>query len=117
MTGIMLPAYIENVSTRKDKTVKITLGTQELSPDKAGQLFSVMNSLSVVYISKKDIDQQEIDIVDKVNPEFGTKTQSQRLRAVFYKLYEQAPEGFKDFNTYYQSKMEAVITHYKNKIQ
>lgn len=116
MNGILLPAYIENIATRKDKTVKLTLGTQELSPSKAGELFSLSNNLVVAYISQKDIGQKEIDQVDKLDPEFGGKTQSQRLRNVLYKLFEQSAEGFKDFNTYYQSKMDLIIEHYKTKI-
>lgn len=117
MNGLLLPAYVENISTRKDKTVKITLSTQELSPSKAGELFSLMNNLVVTYISQKGIPQNEIDQVDKLDPEFNGKSQSQRLRNVFYKLFEQGNEGFKDFNTYYHSKMDMVIEHYKTKIQ
>lgn len=116
MNGIMLPAYVENVTTRKDKTVKITIGTQEISPEKAGQLFNLMNSLSVMYISPKEIDDSEIEKVDKVNPDLGGKTQSQRLRNVLFKLYEQDREGFSDFNNYYHNKTEAIITHFKGKI-
>jgi hypothetical protein len=117
MNGILLATYIENITTRKDKTVKLTLGTQELSPGKAGELFQLMNKLTVTYLSEKEISQREMDQADKLDPEFGGKTQSQRLRNVFYKLYEQAPEGFKDFSTYYHSKMDLVIEHYKTKIQ
>lgn len=93
MNGLMLSTYIENVSTRKDKTVKITLGTQELSPGKAGELFSLLNQLAVTYISPKEISQKEIDQVDKLDPELSGKTQSQRIRNVLYKLFEQNNEG------------------------
>lgn len=116
MNGLMLSTYIENVSTRKDKTVKITLGTQELSPGKAGELFSLLNQLAVTYISPKEISQKEIDQVDKLDPELSGKTQSQRIRNVLYKLFEQNNEGFKDFNTFYQSKTELYIEHLKTKI-
>lgn len=117
ITGLLLSTYIENVTTRKDKTVKLTLGTQELTPAKAGELFSMLNQLAVTYISMKDISQREIDQVDKIEPELNGKTQSQRIRNVLYKLYEQNPEGFRDFNTYYQSKTEQYIEHLKTKIQ
>lgn len=50
-SGILLPAYVENISTRKDKTVKITLSTQELTPEKAGDLFSILNKLVCSYFS------------------------------------------------------------------
>lgn len=117
MNGILLPAIIENISTRKDKTVKMTMGTQELSPAKAGELFELLNSYSVVYICPKGIDQKEIDQVDKLDPEFDGKTQSQRIRSVLFKLFQQNSEGFKDFDNYYRSKTEKFIEHLKAKIQ
>lgn len=117
MIGVLVPVYVENISTRKDKTVKITLGTQEISPSNAGELFSLLNALAVCYISPKSVSQQEVDQVDKLDPDMGGKTQSQRLRNVLYKLYEQNPEGFKEFNTYYHSKMELIVEHYKSKIE
>lgn len=117
MNGILLPTYIENITTRKDKSVKITLGTQELSPGKAGELFTMLNAIALTYISPKGIDQKEIDQVDKLDPEFEGKTQSQRIRAVLFKLFQQDNEGFKDFDNYYRNKTEKYIEHLKAKIQ
>lgn len=117
MNGLLLPTYVENISTRKDKTVKITLGTQELSPSKAGELFQLLNTLAITYISPKQMSQVELDQVDKIDPEFEGKTQSQRIRNVLYKLFEQDNEGFKDFDSYYKSKTERYIEHLKSKIQ
>jgi hypothetical protein len=117
MNGILLSSYIENITTRKDRSVKITLGTQELSQGKAGELFSLLNSLAVVYISAKEIDQKEIDQVDKVDPELTGKTQSQRIRNVLYKLWEQDKEGHKTFDQYYYAKTELFIDHLKSKIK
>lgn len=116
MNGLILPTYVENISTRKDKTVKITLGTQELSPSKAGELFQLLNTLAITYISPKQISQTELDQVDKLNPEFEGKSQSQRIRAVLYKLYEQSNEGYKTFDDFYRAKTELYIEHLKNKI-
>lgn len=117
MNGLLIPVYVESVSTRKDKTVKLILGTQELSPATAGQIFNLMNTLSIAYISPKSVNQNEIDQVDQLDPEFEGKTQSQRIRAVLFKLFQQDAEGFKDFDAYYKSKTEKIIDHLKTKIQ
>lgn len=116
MNGIILSTYIENITTRKDRSVKITLGTQELSPAKAGELFNLMNSLAITYISQKEINQREIDQVDKLDPEFEGKTSSQRIRNVLFILWKQDSEGFKDFDNYYKNKTEKYIDHLKSKI-
>jgi hypothetical protein len=117
MNGIILPAYIENITTRKDKTVKITIGSQELSQGKAGELFTLLNNLAVVYISPKEIDQKEIDQVDKLDPEMKGKTQSERIRGVLYILFTQDHEGHKDFDSFYKNKTEMYIEHLKSKIK
>ena len=117
MIGLLLPVYVESVRTRKDKTIALTLSTQEISPSNAGELFRLLNALAYCYISPKSVSQQEVDQVDKLDPEFGGKSQSQRLRNVLYKLYEQNSEGFKDFNNYYHSKTEIIIENLKSQIQ
>lgn len=118
MIGILLPCLVESITTRKDHTVKITLGTQELSQGKAGELFALMNKIAAVYISPKDdIDQKEMNQVDKIDPEFQGKTQSQRIRNTLYILYTQDSEGHKDFEGFYRNKTELYIEHLKTKIK
>lgn len=117
MNGLLLPVQIESVSTRKDRTVKLVLGSQELSPSKAGEVFQLLNTVAIAYICPKGIDQKEIDQVDRLDAEFEGKTQSQRIRSVLYKLHEQDNEGFKTFDDYYRSKTEKFIEHLKSKIQ
>jgi hypothetical protein len=117
MKGLMLSVLVENISTRKDRTVKVILGTQELSQGQAGELFNLMNTLAAVYISPKElIDQKEIDQVDKLDPELQGRTQSQRIRNTLFLLFQQGNEGFQSFDTYYKAKTEMYIEHLKSKI-
>lgn len=117
MTGILLACLVGGLSTRKDGSVRITLETQELPPAKAAELFVYRNKLCAVYFSEKEtIPQKELDQVDKIDVELGGKTPSQRLRNVFWKLWEQDKDGHQDFDGYYKSKMETIIVHYKGKI-
>jgi len=116
MKGLLLSATIEGVTSRKDHTVKLTIGTQELSQGKAGEVFSLMNKLACIYICEKEIDSKEIDQVDKIDPELQGKTQSQRIRNVLFLLFKQGNEGFKDFDSYYKSKTEMYIEHLKSKL-
>ena len=114
--GILVACMIESISTRKDRTVKIVLGTQEISPVKAGELISLSNQLASVYISPTKINEDELEMVDKIDPELGGKTQGQRIRNTLYVLFEKNNEGFKDFNSFYKNKTEKIIDHLKNKI-
>lgn len=117
MNGLLIPVIVENISTRKDNTVKLTLGTQELSPSKAGEAFTLLNKMAMCYLSAKEVNQREIDQVDKLEPEFGGKSQSQRLRNVLFLLHQQDNEGFSQFDAFYKFKTEQIIEHYKTKLQ
>jgi hypothetical protein len=117
MEGVLISTIVENITTRKDRSVKITLGTSELSPVLAARLFQFMNAVTVTYFCDKGVSQDEINLVDKVDPEVSGKTPSQRMRSVLFLNFKQNPEGFPDFDAYYRSKMENMIDHYKGKLQ
>lgn len=117
MEGLILAAYVEGIRSRKDKTIALTLGTQEMSPDKAGELFSINGQLITAYLSVKGISKEDQEIVDTIDIEKSGKTPSQRLRNVLYLLWEQDNEGFKDKNLHYIHHMEKILDHYKSKIK
>lgn len=117
MKGQLLAAMVESINTRKDKSVKLILGTQELAPLEAGQLFQYMNQLVSIYICPSSIDNRELEQIDKVEPELNNKSQSQRIRAVLYLCHQQNSEGFKTFDEYYKAKTEKYIEHLKSKLQ
>ena len=115
--SVLLQVTVENITSRKDRTIKLVLGTQEVTPQQAGSLFELLNQLAFVLISPKGITQEQIDAVEDVDVDLGGKTQSQRIRGVLYKLFEQDNEGFSNFDNYYKSKTEKFIEHLKSKIK
>ena len=67
MNGIVFPAIVERIATRKDHTFAITLGSNELSPSQGGDLLHLSGKLAAVYISPKEtISQKEMDQVDSL---------------------------------------------------
>jgi hypothetical protein len=114
---IIVPAIIENISTRKDNTLKVVLGTNEITPDKVGQLMSLHNKMAYVAIKAEMFNPDEKAMLSelKADEQIG-KTPSQRLRSVLYILYAAKDDGFKTFNEYYIYKMEGFIEHLKTKI-
>lgn len=117
MNGLLLAAQVEGVSTRKDGTVKVVLGTQEMTPAKAGELLAFANKLVCVYVSPKEtISQAELNQVDALDPEFKGKSQSQRLRGVLFVLWEKTNDGFTDFDAFYRYHTEQMIDSVKAKI-
>jgi hypothetical protein len=116
MKGILLACVIDKITTLKDKSVKITIDTQELSPQNAGEIFTLMNTLATVYISPSEITSREMAQVDAIEPEMPGKSPSQRMRNVLFILWKQDGEGFREFDMYYLKKMEDIINEMKNNI-
>jgi hypothetical protein len=114
---IIIPAQIENLTSRKDKTIKVTFGTQEMSPNDAAQVFQLNQRFCYIAIKEESFQQDELDNIDSIKTDLeSNKTPSQRLRGILYINYQQDAEGFKDFMTYYISKMEKLCEHFKSKI-
>lgn len=115
---ILIPAQLEAVTTRKDKTLKLTFGTNELTPVQASELFTTANQFGYLMFKEESFSRDEIDMVEslKTDLEDTMKKPSQRLRGVLYRNYEMNNEGFNTFSKYYDSKMEQLILHFKSKL-
>lgn len=120
MNTLIFSAIFEGLRTRKDKTNAITLGTQEMSPEGAANLLKYNQTFIQVMIKEGEITQD--DIRDMENFEFDEfdkrqdKSPSQRLRNVFWLLWNQDNKGYNEFKDYYNDKIEKVIEHFKAKI-
>ncbi len=116
--GILFPALVEGIRSRKDKTVALTLGTNEITPEKAGELFSTNGHLVTCYLSvKESMTESEKDIIDAIEAPVQGKTPSQRLRNTLFVLWQQKPEGYADFNLFYLHRIEQIINQIKSKLE
>lgn len=113
---ITLPAIISAPKFRKDKSVSISFSSRELSPEEAMTILTLAETEGYLVFSQNEIQDSEIP---KGNSELETKSQSQRIKAVLYKLYMQDTKEQKfigSFESYYQDKTEKYITFLKDKI-
>ena len=117
-TMIIIPAQLEAVTTRKDKTLKLTFGTNELTPNQASELFTIANQFGYLAFKDEDFKREELEVVESLKSELEDtlKKPSQRLRGVMFICFKQDNEGFNTFSKYYDSKMEQVINHFKGKL-
>lgn len=114
MTGLLFPAIVSSLRSLKDGSISIMLESQELSPAKAGEIFSYRGKLVAAYISPKEtIPQRELDQIDQIEVDLPGKTKSQRVRNVLYRIWELQPDGHKTFESFYNDKMEKHITDLK----
>ena len=113
MKGILLPMTVESIRTRKDRTVSISIGTQELTPEKAGDIFNLNGKFGFAYLSANEIEVEEQELIDDLEPDMPTKSPAQRLRGVLYLMWKNNPEGYQDHNLHYLHYIEEIITKYK----
>ena len=114
---ILLPAQIESITTRKDKTIRLTIGTQELTPSDAAKVFYLNQQFCYMVIKPEPFTKEETESVNSLKADLSNaKTPSQRLRGILYLNYQQDSKGFQDFTTYYASEIEKICEHYKNKL-
>jgi hypothetical protein len=115
-----IPCAIESVATRRDKTIKISIGTQELSPEQMTELMNHwMGGVGVMAFKGEQFnynDEQLLEAMKIDAAEMGSKTPSQRLRAALYVLFEANKDGPSDFNSYYSAMMERFIDTVKKRI-
>lgn len=118
MKTFQLPAQLEGYRSLKDRTLKLSFETQELSPERMADIHYSLNKIGYLAFAPDPFTTKEINDLDSLKVEYDDtgKPPSQRLRAVLYRLWEQSPEGYKAFNDFYNSKMEGFITHLKSKL-
>jgi len=119
MKAIILPAQIEGVATRSDKTLKITIGTQELPPSDAGRLFGMNQRLCYIAIKEEAFQKDEASLMDGLNvtaEDTKNRTPSQRLRGILFVLFKEDAKGHDSFDSFYAQHMEKLIQHFKDKL-
>lgn len=116
---LIFDGSIERVSTRRDKTISLLIGSQELSPEMNARLFNLANKHTKILISDTNITEGEASEVEKVVIEKQKgKTPSQRLRGALFGLYEaSANKSVNTFEDFYLYEMELIISDIKLKIE
>jgi len=108
------PAQIESIRTLADGTVKLSVETQELSPENMAQLFSLARKLGWFVFKESEIKEEDIPL-EKV--EFKEdKTLDERLNAILFAYHMTKTNDSKTFHTFKRDVYEVLIQRYKNKL-
>lgn len=117
MTKIILPVSLNPLSRRKDKSVKMSFETRELSPEETMALMALEGVEGWMCFSP---NQENIDEdIPSEHVELGEKSPSQRLRNVLFVWYKQEVDVGRYvglFDTFRKEKMESIINTVKSKL-
>ena len=116
--SILLPAVYDGSRDLKDRTKKLTFQTSEITPKQAADLQLCVQQFVYLAIKQEEFTKEQIDTINNLKSDYDDigKSPSQRLRGVLFRLWEQSNEGYKDFQLYYNFKMEGFISHLKTKL-
>lgn len=114
LTGAILSSF----QSLKDKTLKLVFETQEPTPELLGSIASLNQSFGYLAFKKENFTEEEKTLIDNLKTDFEDtgKSQSQRLRGVLFRNFEQNNKGYDVFTDYYRAEMERLINHYKKKL-
>lgn len=113
---IQVPSLITSLATKVDGSIKINIETRELSGADAAKLFELRGAEAWVLIAPHAFTEEDVKLPnERPDPAVGTKTPSQRLRGVLYRLWQQQGGGV-DFESFYRIKLETIIDQIKGRL-
>lgn len=113
---VQFSAQIDGVTAKKDKTLSVKLGTQELQPEDTSKIFELHGKQIWVAVAEIELKQSDLVIPEEI-PEFdGQKSYSQRLKEILYVLWNEKSDKKKTSDQFYRDYMEKLIGNIKSKL-
>lgn len=113
MKGFTVPADLTRATSMSDGGMGVGFHTKEITADEKAKIMGFHMTTGWLLFSPNDINLKD---VPTTIAEKDAKTPAQRLRAVLFIAWKQENDG-KEFDEYYQSKMEGFINFVKNKLE
>lgn len=112
---ITLPTTLNPISRRKDKSIKLSFETRELSAEETMTLMALEGAEMWICLAP---NAEEIEIPEE-RAEVDEKSPSERLRNVLFVYYKQETEAGRYiglFENFKKEKMERLIEFIKGKL-
>ena len=116
MNKIILPVILNPISRRKDKSVRLSFETREMSPEEIITIMALEGAEMWLGLAPNSEDI----VIPNENAEIGEKSSSERLRNVLYVYYKQQVEKGKYigiFDNFRREKMQVLIDEVKKKLE
>lgn len=113
---LQLPVLVTSISSRVDKSVKISMETRELNSTDAAELFSLRGVEAWAFLSPSE--QAEFNIPESTpDPSIQKKSPSKRFHDRLFVYYMKVLNGKEDeFNYWYERELEKLGQKYLEKI-
>lgn len=118
MKLFVIQGHFSRYRSMADKSLQLTFETREPEHETVSKIHQFLLYPGFIAFKPDEYLKQELDEIDKLKIESddNRKSQSWRIRAHLYKLWEQHNESFDSFEMYYNHHTEKYINHLKNKL-
>jgi hypothetical protein len=111
-----IQAIVENISTRRDGSIKLVFGVNELPANESAILFTMANKMGWLAFSSDYIENQVLEELSKKPIDIeGGKSLSQRERGVLFVLWDKKGR-IGDFEDFRKKHVEKFINKIKEEI-
>ena len=121
--AVVTTGTLDGIRTLKDKSLKLNFTTQEVDRNTAADFIQLNGKYLKLVMSDENVDQRIEEIEDELDAmkidrrDDINKSQSQRIRAALYVLWEKSPNEYDDFELFYRSRTEKIIEQIKTRIK
>ncbi len=117
MRTVQFAAILDGVSKKKDSTLSVKLGTQELGPEDTARIFEFGNREVWVCLAETAVTAEDLEVPEVLTEFRKDKTPSERLRNVLYRLWEkEVKKTGREFDSWYLGYMDRAIEKIKEKL-
>jgi len=113
---LVVPAILDTFASLKDKTIKLVFYCNELNPQQLLKVAENIQQFGYLAFKNDKYKNKELDNLESIKGIDVKKSKSQVLRSVLFRNFEKNKEGYKEFNDYYEFKMNKMITFFKDKL-
>jgi len=109
-------SVIEKIETRRDHTLKLTIGTQELDSDNETILMRLRNKIGWLLFQEVPIEKTDLsDIPDFIPRPKGEKSESQREREAMWIYWKNKTDQKVEFDEWRKNIIERRIKSWNEK--
>ena len=116
MKTISFSAILDGVNLKKDGTLSLKIGTQELQPEETAEIFKLGNKQIYTAFSETHITKEDLQIPDDLPDLKGEKSPSKRFKDRLWVYYKETKGTTDNFNSWYNDTLEKLGQHYLDKL-
>lgn len=111
---ILIAASLDSYGSRSDGSLRLTFSTDIVNNDQLLVINALKNQTGYLMFKDAGINHEEQSLIEALEEkEFKTKTQSQRIRDVLYRVWEKHHKDEMTDKEYYKKRTEKIIEYLK----